>query len=267
MHGSSSGVDMMHEDVDMDNIDVGAQDLRCDPDATLPPAFATLMSVEEANEGGVDKDVPNNEDMVNEEELEVLDEEELDIEEDFRPMRVKEDLCLELKIDNDAMQDLIKDALTSTMSVSGHSQRQRAGGQACTSAKPQRLNKAERSQAVERKVYRRRDRAVVEEQPPRRPPEMTTQDENRVPVLGVEEPPPEVTPSVVQLSATGLAESPSLSHVHGTNDNPLHDEHHSDTLGDARIADYDLESLDDEHIDSAEFGLLVTRMSILRSKL
>ncbi|MCO5548046.1 hypothetical protein L7F22_001502 [Adiantum nelumboides] len=62
------------------------------------------------------------------------------------------------------------------------------------------------------------------------------------------------------------SQSPSLSRVHGTNDNPLHDEHHSDTLDDARIADYDLESLDDEHIDSAEFDLLVTRMADLEKQ-
>ncbi|MCO5613341.1 hypothetical protein L7F22_067617 [Adiantum nelumboides] len=58
---------------------------------------------------------------------------------------------------------------------------------------------------------------------------------------------------------TMASQSPSLSHVPGTDDNTLHDEHLNDTLGDARMDDYDLESLDHDHIDSAEFGLLVTR--------
>lgn len=75
--------------------------------------------------------------------------------------------------------------------VSGHSQRQRARGQARATAKPRRQKTAERSQAVERKVYRRRDRATVEEQPTGRPPEVIAQDESRDPVLVAEEQPPE----------------------------------------------------------------------------
>ncbi|MCO5573936.1 hypothetical protein L7F22_027714 [Adiantum nelumboides] len=69
----------------------------------------------EENKGGVDNHVPNNDDMADKEELEVVDEEELDIEEDLRSTRVGEKLCLELEIDNDAMQDLIEDASTGTL--------------------------------------------------------------------------------------------------------------------------------------------------------
>ncbi|KAI5067664.1 hypothetical protein GOP47_0018192 [Adiantum capillus-veneris] len=72
--------------------------------------------------------------------------------------------------------------------VSAHSQRQHAGGLAHSSAKPQHQKMAEKPLAVVREVYRRRDRAGVEEQPPGIPPEMTAQDESREPDLGAEQP-------------------------------------------------------------------------------
>ncbi|KAI5081508.1 hypothetical protein GOP47_0004691 [Adiantum capillus-veneris] len=75
--------------------------------------------------------------------------------------------------------------------VSGHSQRHHAGGLAKSSVKPQRQKMTEKPPVVVRKVYRRRDRAGVEEQSPCRPPEMTAQDESREPVLAAEEQSPE----------------------------------------------------------------------------
>ena len=76
---------------------------------------------------------------------------------------------------------------------------------------------AERTQAVVRKVYRRRDRAGVEEQPPGRPPEVTAQDESRDPVCEAEEQPPERhqeegilhVDTVVRESPGDSAETPS----------------------------------------------------------
>lgn len=68
-------------------------------------------------------------------------------------------------------------------------------------AKPRRQKMAERPQAVERKVYRLRDRAAVEEQPLGRPPEVTAQDDGREPGLAVEEQSPESPQEEVILHA------------------------------------------------------------------
>ncbi|KAI5081509.1 hypothetical protein GOP47_0004692 [Adiantum capillus-veneris] len=61
-----------------------------------------------------------------------------------------------------------RETMSYATAVSGHSQRQHSGGMDRTSAKPHRQKMAEKPPTVVRKVYRRRDRARVEEQTPGR---------------------------------------------------------------------------------------------------